>query len=324
LIRDRDPVVAIYASRQSIDPQMMQMYLQMGQQPPKPQEVFQASLQMLQGESYDVRSVEITEKSPIPEDATTLVLLAPKNLEERQLYEINRFVQKGGRLIVATQRYEYNYAPGRQGGFNISSQAVTSGIDPLLSKWGITVSDRLLMDENNEVLSIPSTRNVGGLRLQVSEPVQAAMQIKVTSDQLSDDISIANGVGDMLYLWGSRLELDNDLLAASGVEAKPVFTSSSSVWELDASPGPLPPSAFVPDPDSDLSRVPLAVLLNGTIPNAYAEGDIPAWSTTPDSARTVTPVESFEPVESSVFVVGCSKMFEDSLLRGCRAMDWSC
>jgi ABC-type uncharacterized transport system involved in gliding motility auxiliary subunit len=316
LIRDRDPVVAVYASRQSVDPQLMQMYLQMGQQPPAPQEIYEQSQQMLQAESYDVRRVEITSDSPIPDEATTLVVLAPRNLEERQLYEINRFVQRGGRLIVATQRFEYNYAPGRQGGFNISSQEVISGIDPLLEKWGIQISDRLLMDENNEVLAIPSTRNVGGLRLQVSEPVQAPMQIRVTADQLNDEISIANGVGDLLYLWGSRLEIDPQFMVDNSLNGTPVMHSSSAVWEFDPSPGPLPPSAFLPDPDSELASEPLAVLLTGVIPNAYPSGSIPEWNATPDSARTLEAVEEFIPVESQVFVVGCAKMFDDSLLRG--------
>ncbi len=316
LTRDRDPLVAVYASRQGVDPQLMQMYLQMGQQPPEPQEVFEQAQQILRGESYEVRRVEITKDSPIPEDATTLLVLAPKNLEERQLYEINRFVQQGGRLIVASQRFDYNYSPGRQGGFNISSQEVNSGIDPLLTKWGISISDRPLMDANNEVLAIPSTRNFGGMRLQVSEPVQAPIQIKVTTDQLNDGISIANGVSDMLYLWGSRLEVDQSFMDEHELQATPVFRSSSSVWEIEASPGPLSPSAFVPDPDSELSEEPLAVLIRGKLPNAFAEGTIPAWADTPDSARTEEPVETFEPVETSVLVVGCSKMFDDSLLQG--------
>jgi hypothetical protein len=146
--------------------------------------------------------------------------------------------------------------------------------------------------------------------------VQAAMQIKVTPDQMNEDISIANGVGDVLYLWGSRLVPDLDFLAKNDLTATPVFTSSSTVWELDPTPGPLPASAFVPDPDSKLSRVPFAMLLTGKIPNAYPDGNVPQWSSTPDSARVSTPVETFEPVDGSVFLVGCSKMFEDSLLRG--------
>lgn len=316
LTREKDPVVALYASRQSLDPQMMQMYMQMGQQPPEPQAVYQQAQQLLQGESYDVRPVQITEDSPIPEEATTLVLLAPKNFNERQRYEINRFVQQGGRLVVAVQKHVYNYTPSRQGGFNISARALQPGIDPLLDSWGVTVSDQLFMDTNNEVLAIPSTRNLGGMRLQVSEPVQAPMQIKVTADQLNDEVSIANGVGDLLYLWGTYLELDLEQLVEAEIRNTPLFTSSSEVWAVDPTQGPLSQSQLVPDPDSELGREPLAVLLQGRMPNAFAEGNVPHWPSTPDSVRVDEPVETFEPVETSVVVIGCGKMFEDSILNG--------
>lgn len=318
LTRDMDPVVAVYASKQQIDPQMMQMYLQMGQQPPEPPEVYGNAMELLRGQAYDVRRVQITEDSPIPEEASTLVLLAPRSLNERQLYEINRFVQMGGSVIVAVQNYEFQYAPSRQGGFTFTPQPVNPGIEPLLDGWGVTVSDAVLMDSNMEVLGIPSTRNVGGFRMQVSEPVQAPMHIKVTQDQFVADTSITNGVGDLLYLWGSRLEIDHERLAEAGIEPITLFTTSGDTWEIDWEAGPLTQSSLISDPDSDLSREPLAVLMRGEIPNVYPTGNKPQW---PGGAASDTtdagpePVEEFVPVESSLVVLGDAKMFEDSFLQ---------
>ncbi len=318
LTRDMDPVVAVYASKQQIDPQMMQMYLQMGQQPPEPPEVYGNAMELLRGQAYDVRRVQITEDSPIPEEASTLVLLAPRSLNERQIYEINRFVQMGGSVIVAVQNYEFQYAPSRQGGFTFTPQPVNPGIEPLLDGWGVTVSDAVLMDSNMEVLGIPSTRNVGGFRMQVSEPVQAPMHIKVTQDQFVADTSITNGVGDLLYLWGSRLEIDHERLAEAGIEPITLFTTSGDTWEIDWEAGPLTQSSLISDPDSDLSREPLAVLMRGEIPNVYPTGNKPQW---PGGAASDTtdagpePVEEFVPVESSLVVLGDAKMFEDSFLQ---------
>jgi ABC-2 type transport system permease protein len=294
---------------------MVQLYMQMGQAPPEPPEVYGMINQVLQSQAYQVQSVQITEESPIPEEATTLVVLAPKSLEERQLYEINRFVKRGGRLVIATQDYEFNYSPSRQGGFNYTPTPQQSNLDPLLAAWGLAVSDGILMDGNSEVLGIPSERNLGGMRVPVTEPVQAPIQIKVTSNQFNEDTSIANGLGGLLYLWGSRLQIDEELLANSDVRSEVLFTTSSEAWEADFVPGPLAPTALIQNPDQMVGRVPLAVLLKGEIPNAWADGMIPAWANTPDSLRTDEPVEEFVPVESAIVVVGCSKMFEDSFLQ---------
>jgi len=315
LTRDIDPVVAVFAGRPRLDPQMVQLYMQMGQAPPEPPEVYGLINQVLQSQAFEVRPVQITEQSPIPEEATTLVVLAPKFLEDRQLYEINRFVKRGGRLVIATQDYEFNYGPSRQGGFSYTPTPQQSNLDPLLAAWGLTVSDAILMDGNTEVLGIPSERNLGGMRVQVNEPVQAPMQIKVTSNQFNEDTSIVNGLGAVLYLWGSRLQIDEELLASSGVKSEVLFTTSSEAWETDFVPGPLAPMALIQNPDRMVGRAPLAVLLKGEIPNAWAEGNIPAWANTPDSLKTTTPVEEFIPVESAVVVIGCSKMFEDSFLQ---------
>lgn len=315
LTRDIDPVVAVYAARPQLDPQMLQLYMQMGQTPPEPPEVYTLINQVLQSQAYDVRPVQITADSPIPEEATTLVVLAPKSLQERQLYEINRFVQRGGRVVLATQDYEFNYGPSRQGGFSFTPSPQQSNVGSLLDAWGVQVSNAILMDTNLETLAIPSERNVGGLRLQVNEPVQAPVQIKITPDQLNEDTSIANGLGSLLYLWGSRLELDQDRLDETGIQAEVLFTSSSEAWEADFVPGPLAPTALLQNPDRMLGEVPLAVLLRGQMPDAYAGGTVPPWPGVADSLQTEEPAEAYDPVETSVVVVGCSKMFEDSFLQ---------
>jgi ABC-type uncharacterized transport system involved in gliding motility auxiliary subunit len=72
---------------------------------------------------------------------------------------------------------------------------------------------------------------------------------------------------------------------------------------------------MLPEPEREVGPAPLAVLMRGKIPNAYPEGDVPPWQSTPDSLRTTEPVEEFVPVDSAVMVVGCSKMFEDSFLQ---------
>lgn len=313
LTRDSDPVVAIYSSKQQMDPQIMQMYMQMGQQPPPPQDLYTQIEQYLHQESYDVRRTDITQESPIPDDAKTLLVLQPRDLGERQRYEINRFVQRGGNLLVATQRYEYNYNPGTRGGFNITPTQQTTGIDELLASYGVSVSSDLLMDANMEILSIPSTRNLGGLQIQVQEPVQAPNQIKVSEGQFNEELSISNRIGSLLYLWGSRLSLDDALLSEAGVKETTLFTASDMAWEREFMPGPLTASAFEPDPDRDASKAPLAVLLEGDLPNAFAEGNIPAWSAGTDSLGP-QPVESFAAAESKVLVVGCAKMFDDNML----------
>ena len=46
------------------------------------------------------------------------------------------------------------------------------------------------------------------------------MQMRIAGDQLNEDVSIASGVGSLLYLWGSRLVPDEAAMNAAGLEAQ--------------------------------------------------------------------------------------------------------
>ena len=56
---------------------------------------------MMRYENYQVDRIRLTKEEPIPEGTDTLVIVAPEELNERQRYEINRFLAGGGSVIIA-------------------------------------------------------------------------------------------------------------------------------------------------------------------------------------------------------------------------------
>jgi ABC-type uncharacterized transport system involved in gliding motility auxiliary subunit len=146
----------------------------------------------------------------------------------------------------------------------------------------------------------------------MNQPVQAPMQIKVVGSQFNQDVSITSRMANILYLWGSRLEIDAEKLG--DVEMTELFKTSELAWEVDYTAGPLVQANLQPDPTADVSGEPLAVMLNGDLPNPYAEGDVPAWAGAANDSVLAGPVESFPPANSKVVVVGCAKMFDDNLI----------
>ena len=142
-------------------------------------------------------------------------------------------------MLVAVQRYKYDYNPSRFGGFDVTPREITTGIDPLLDTYGLPVSNEVFLDNNMTVLSIPSTRNVGGLRLQVQEPVQKPVQIMVGQGQFNSETSISNRIGELLFLWGNRLLPNTDGFERNELEYTPLFFSSDEAWETAATGGPL-------------------------------------------------------------------------------------
>jgi ABC-type uncharacterized transport system involved in gliding motility auxiliary subunit len=313
--RDKSPVVAVYSTKEPVDPQLMQLYMQMGQQPPPPEDRFANTSEALRSEGYDVRATDITKDRPIPDEAQTLLVLAPQNLQDRQRYEIARMLRRGGSVIVASQTFSFDYTPGSHGGFDISAKKQPSGINELLDRYGVRIDDRLLMDEQMATLAIPRTANFAGMRLQVTEPVQSPIQIRAMPDGFNKDLPLTAGVPEMLYLWGSQVTTDDAKLTGGGLKATPIFNGSPKAWTVQRDAGGLLTSADVdPEKGTKVERPLLGVLIEGTFPDPWEGQAVPAWSAADTTLSADIPA-SVTPAPGKLIVLGCSKLFEDMLLQ---------
>lgn len=322
LTRDADPVVAVYSVKEPLDPQMASFYLQSGQPLPEPPDNFALIPEYLRQEGYDTRKVELTAANSVPEDAQTVLVLGAREMNERQRYEIHQVLRRGGSVIVATQATTYDYTPGAQGGFQIGVREQNLEINALLNEYGVRIDDRPLMDVQMATLAIPRTANIGGMRFQMSEPVQAPMQIRVLGETLNKDLPFVAGVPELLYLWGNQVIADSAGLGEKGLTATTVFSGSPRSWVLDKRGGQLLNSDLDPNAHPPVESPSLAVLVEGVFPDPWEGQDAPAWAD--GAADEAAPTDASEagaeagaegpPQPGRLLVVGCSKLFEEMLL----------
>jgi ABC-type uncharacterized transport system involved in gliding motility auxiliary subunit len=299
----------------------VQFYIQSGQDLPPPTDPFRPIPEYLRNEGYDVRPIELTKDSVVPEEAKTLLLLGVRELNDRQRYEIYRVLRRGGSVIVATQSTVYDYTPGSRGGFTIAVRPQTLGINDLISQFGVRIEDQLLMDTQMATLAIPRESNFLGMRVQMSEPVQVPTQIRVLGDQLDRDLPFNAGVSELLYLWGNRLVIDDAGLKEKGLKESTLFTGGDVAWTVQKAGGALVQEDLSPDGHPLVPRPPLAVLVEGTFPDPWADASVPEWPAAP-SADTTAAAAAVEPAAGAapppapgrLVVIGCSKMFEEMLI----------
>jgi len=316
---DKKPLVALAApyEEKTIDAQALAFLRQLGQIPARYKEDKFNILEALLGyEGYDLKRIRLTKEEPLPQKTDTLIVVSPENLNERQRYEINRFLYEGGNVIIAAQKYAYDYHQAR-GGVSITPRKNNLGINDLLSNYGAKISDKLLMDKNHEVLSISGSMNIGPFALSV--PVKAPMHILISRDNLNQDISITGRLSPMLYLWGSSLELDKDKLSDNKLKQTVLFSSSEDSWQVPYRGISLKQSDV--EGSGKYEAFPLAVLLEGQFPNAFAEKTIPDWPKKEGEEKQDEDEEKDEqaPVLSAkpgkLIVIGCSTMFEENFIQ---------
>jgi len=328
LTLEDEPKVVLVTPETHIDPQMAMIFQQMGRPVPEMDEYQNVKL-LLESEGYRVVKQQLDKEHPLPEDARLLILMKPERLNERQQYEVARFLAQGKPVIIAVQEFKYSYndAPS---GFTVTAIKNSTNINELLSRYGLTVSDSMLFDRRHMILSITSQRGMGIFTALVQTPVNYPMQIHVLSDQMNQEVSITNNVSSLLYLWGTALKTEDETIEKLGLSKTVLFSSSPQSWEREYHPGPLGNNDFMPRKADELRARPLAMLLEGIFPNPFG-ADIPQWpgessnSTTADEKTSSAQNQennTSQPGPARLMVIGCAEMFSNTVLEALNNSDF--
>jgi len=321
LTREKAPKIAIFGPKKQVDQQLAMMYLQQGMQPPEPTEQFGQLTQLMTQGHYEAVPIDLTEASPVPEDAAALIVMAISPLNERQVYEINRTLRRGVPVVMGIQAHEYGYTPAQRGGWTVSGQSVETGLEPMLAEFGLTVSEDHFMDTASETLNLPREVNLGGLRMQTQEPVRLPIQIRVTEAQMDQDSPLVNRIGAIFYLWGTPIISDSEKISSHGLQVTDLIRSSDNVWSEPWSDGPVTATMLNPEGKDMAKAQPLAVLVQGIFPDTFEGRDVPSWPVAeapgaPEDplARTQATPTPVDPQPGNLFLIGSAKMFDDNIL----------
>ncbi|MFO7775639.1 MAG: Gldg family protein [Candidatus Hydrogenedentota bacterium] len=324
MAQDEMPVIAMAAPEEAvhIDAQTRQVLEQMGQQVPDTEDPFQSLQQMLEYERYEVERVDVTEESPLPDHFDALLVLNPRELNERQRWEINRVLNEGIPVIMAVQNYQFQYEP-TQGGVQLHQRDENPQVNELLAHYGIQVDRDILMDTNHFPLSIQAQ----GLMSQLTgaqQEVDAPLHIRVHSSSMDDEWSITNRLSNVFYIWGSALDIDSDQLSENGLDTRVLMTTSERAWKV-ASPAQI----TLEPPETGLDQYPLMAYVSGAFPDVYEGEDPPPWPDSSESADAPTQDQDQGSSsnaggeanpnpngrdENTLILIGCSEMFRDQFL----------
>lgn len=319
LIANRRPRIGFYPSQPEIPPQMRQYYRQ------APPDMYDTAVELLKSQGYDVTRTNLSQNDPIPENIQTMVLMIDQPLNERQLYEIDKLVNRGVRIVMGGQQFNYQIMKGRDPGqFDLRGMPSRLTINQLTQGYGFEFDDQMFMDRSATYIQVPvyQNRNFGGMniRQQRMEPVTKPVIIKIGQENINTRVSISNKITEIFYLFGGKLNLNADLINENGGTLRTLFTSSNASWTTPGT-GYGAVNTNPPPANQMLRRQPLAVLIEGPFKSKFTTGDVPAWTADPRSGQTVEPEDprpteiGSEPVDNKMIVFGATKLFQSDVLR---------
>jgi len=317
LISNKRPKLGFYPSQPEVPPQYRQYYQQ------APPDQYELAARLLRESGYDVTRTNIKADDPIPENIQTMVVMAEQPMNERQMYEIDKLVNKGVRVIIAGQAFNYQISPsGQPGQFMLMGRATGMNISALTRNYGFEFDNKMFMDKNTAYIQVPvyQTQSFGGMQLrqQRFQPVTKPVIIKVDQENINTGLSISNKITEIFYMYGGRLLVFDEILKENDLKSTELFTSSDEGWTRQIGYGG-PVDETKPADNALLRYQPLGVLLEGNFKPKYVDQNIPTWPTTPgeDQGEEIEqPSEIInEAKENKMIVIGCSTIFKSDVLQ---------
>ncbi len=159
----------------------------------------------------------------VPEDADLLLVLAPTELEEKQVFAVDQFLMQGGSVFLATSTRDVQVADSFQ------VKAHRSGLEDWLAHHGLEVGSGMVMDPVNTALPVPVERYVGTVPVREIQHLSYPLFPDLRGDQLNADSLITSGLDQLTVNWISPVSIDT---AASGGSRKSavLLQSSDQSW----------------------------------------------------------------------------------------------
>ena len=153
-------------------------------------------------QSYSIKHVDL-DSGVVPSDIDVLLVIAPHQFKEKQVFAIDQFLMKGGSVILASSPITVNREDR-----NFTSSVEASGLESWLAHYGIEIPKELVLDRSN--MGFPSMRKRMVQGVAVREPYVAPYPffIDVRSKGLNADNAISSGLSQVTMAWPSPIVVD--------------------------------------------------------------------------------------------------------------------
>ena len=183
-------------------------------------------LEQFLGTELSIQQEDLSDGS-VSGEADILVLAAPKDLDQKQLFAVDQFLMQGGTVVAATSPYSANLSNR-----TLSLQKYSSGLQEWLTHHGMAVDDQLVLDTQNAAFPVPVARDIGGFQLQEMRMLDYPYFIDVRTEGLNADNPITADLPQLTVAWASPIVLDKDKQGARSITE--LVHSSKTSWLSDS------------------------------------------------------------------------------------------
>ncbi len=206
----------------------------------------------------------------VPGDADLLLVLAPRDLDDKQRFAIDQFLMRGGSVVLTTSPFDVQLTN------TLTATREKSGLEDWLAHYGLNVGASMVLDPRNAALPVPEQRSIGGIPVREIHMLPYPQFPDLRGASLDRSNPITASLGQLTLNWASPISVDAAKNKSRTVSK--LLRSSPRSWTSDS-------LDVVPDyrvyPDTGFSvagkRKPelLAVALQGSFESFYKGKESP-------------------------------------------------
>jgi len=153
----------------------------------------------------------------VTDDVDILMVLAPEELANKQVFAIDQFLMNGGTVLLATSPFKVELDAGQ-----IKAEEINSGITDWLTHHGIKLKQSLVLDSSSSSFPVPLNRKVGNLVVQDIRMIKYPyfVDIRVPNNSIT-------GISQITMPWASPIEITPGLADKRVVS---LLESSDNSW----------------------------------------------------------------------------------------------
>lgn len=179
-------------------------------------------LEQFLGAEFNIEREDLSD-GQVSGQADILLLLAPSELDDKQVFAVDQFLMQGGTVVAASSPYSAQLSNK-----SMQLQEHNSGLQAWLSHHGITIDKTLVLDTQNASFPVPVTRKVGGFSLQDIRMLDYPYFVDVREDGLNQANLITSELPQLTFTWASPIQVDAEKNAERKVTT--LVQSSETSW----------------------------------------------------------------------------------------------
>ena len=254
---------------------------------PPPSEESLNNFRTILSKNYTMKEVDL-ESQAVPSSLNCLVIVRPtQTFSEYDLYQIDQFLMQGKSLALFIDAFNEVF-PGGQAmmsmGRGPSYIPIDTGLQKLLEHYGVRIKSAYVMDENCFKQELPSQMGGGERPIYFAPLIQNRM--------INKELDFIKDIKRLVALKVSPLELMEEKIAKSGVNAHRLFASSEKSWEMRGQINLNPNFIFPPNSEEVMQSYPLAYLLEGEFESYFKGKPVPVREQQEKPSDSETPDET--------------------------------